>query len=40
MELHLERMKVAIKMNSKTGKNAKFITLPIMHNPKHIDYEL
>lgn len=40
MELHLEKMELAIKLNSKTGKNAKFITLPILHNPKHADYEM
>ena len=40
MELHLERMEVSVKLNSRTGKNAKFITLPILHNPKHADYEM
>jgi transposase len=40
MELHLEKMEVAIKLNGKVGKAAKFITLPILHNPKHIDYEM
>ncbi len=40
MELHLERMELAIKLNGKVGKNAKFITLPILHNPKHADYEM
>lgn len=40
MELHLEKMELAIKLNGKTGKNAKFITLPILHNPKHADYEM
>ena len=40
MELHLEKMELAIKLNSKTGKNAKFIILPILHNPKHADYEM
>ena len=40
MELYLERMEVAVKLNSRTGKNAKFITLPILHNPKHADYEM
>ena len=40
MELHLEKMELAIKLNSRTGQNAKFITLPILHNPKHADYEM
>jgi len=40
MELHLEKMEVAIKLNGKVGKAAKFITLPILHNPKHVDYEM
>ena len=40
MELRLDKMELAIKLNSKTGKNAKFITLPILHNPKHADYEM
>ena len=40
MELHIETMELAIKLNGKVGKNAKFITLPILHNPKHADYEM
>jgi transposase len=40
MELHLETMTLSIKLNGKVGKNAKFITLPILHNPKHVDYEM
>lgn len=40
MELHLDAMELAIKMNGKQGKNAKFITLKILHNPKHTDYEI
>ena len=40
MELHLETMELAIKLNGKVGKKAKFITLPIQHNPKHADYEM
>ena len=40
IELHLERMEVSVKLNGKVGKNAKFITLPILHNPKHVDYEM
>ena len=40
MELHLEKMEVAIKLNNKTGRNSKFITLPILNNPKHTDYEM
>ena len=37
--LHLERMEIDIK-TSKSGKNETFITLPILHNPKHADYEM
>ncbi len=40
MDLHLDRMEVSVKLNSRTGRNAKFITLPILHNPKHADYEI
>ena len=40
MELHLDTMELAIKMNGKVGKGAKFITLKMLHNPKHADYEL
>lgn len=40
MELHLDSMDLAIKLNGKVGKEAKFITLPILHNPKHADYEM
>ena len=40
VELHLDSMELAIKLNGKVGKNAKFITLPILHNPKHADYEM
>ncbi len=40
MEIHLDAMELAIKMNGKLGKNAKFITLKILHNPKHTDYEM
>lgn len=40
MELHLDSMELAIKMNGKVGKDAKFITLKMLHNPKHADYEL
>lgn len=40
MELNLERMEVSIKLNGKVGKKAKYITLPILHNPKHVDYEM
>ncbi len=40
MELHLDTMELSIKMNGKVGKEAKFITLPILHNPKHADYEM
>ena len=40
MELHLDTMMLSIKLNGKLGKNSKFITLPILHNPKHADYEM
>lgn len=40
MELRLDTMKLAIKLNGKVGKDAKFIILPILHNPKHADYEM
>ena len=40
MELHLDTMELSIKMNGKVGKEAKFITLKILHNPKHADYEM
>ena len=40
VELHLEKMQLAIKVNGKQGKNAKFITLKMLHNPKHADYEM
>ena len=40
IELHLDKMELAIKMNGKVGKNAKFITLKMLHNPKHADYEM
>ena len=40
MELHLDTMELSIKLNGKQGNKAKFITLPILHNPKHADYEM
>lgn len=40
MELRLDSMELAIKLNGKQGKNAKFVTLRILHNPKHADYEM
>jgi len=40
MELHLDTMVLSIKLNGKQGKSAKFLTLPILHNPKHADYEI
>lgn len=40
MELHLDTMELAIKMNGKQGNNAKFITLRMLHNPKHAEYEM
>jgi len=40
LELHLDTMELAIKLNGKVGKEAKFVTLRILHNPKHADYEM
>ena len=40
VELHLDTMELAIKMNGKVGKESKFITLKMLHNPKHADYEM
>ena len=40
MELHFDTMELAIKMNGKQGINAEFITLKMLHNPKHADYEM
>ena len=40
MELLLDTMELAIKMNGKQGNNAKFITLKMQHNPKHAEYEM
>ena len=40
MELHLDTMELAIKMNGKVGKESRFITLKMLHNPKHADYEM
>lgn len=40
MELYLDTMELAIKMNGKQGNNAKFITLKMLHNPKHAEYEM
>ena len=40
MVLHLDRMEIDIKTNGGLGKKATFITLPILHNPKHADYEM
>ena len=40
MELHLETMELSIKINGKVGKEAKFITLKMLHNPKHAEYEM
>lgn len=40
MVLRLEKMELEIKLNGKTGKGAKFMTLPILHNPKHVEYEM
>ena len=40
MELHLDTMELSIKLNGKVGKEAKFITMSILHNPKHAEYEM
>lgn len=40
MVLRLETMEIDIKTNGSLGQKAKFITLPILHNPKHADYEM
>ena len=40
LELRFDTMELAIKMNGKQGNNAKFITLKMLHNPKHADYEM
>jgi hypothetical protein len=40
MVLRLDSMELDIKTNGKTGSNSSIITLPIMHNPKHADYEM
>lgn len=40
MELHLDTMELDIKLNGKQGNNAKFVTLKILHNPKHAEYEM
>ena len=40
MELHLDTMELSVKLNGKVGKDAKFVTMPILHNPKHADYEM
>ena len=40
MNLHLDTLTLDIKINGKTGKNAKFISLPIVYNLKHADYEM
>ena len=40
MVLHLDRMEIDIKTNGALGKKASFITLPILHNPKHAEYEM
>ncbi len=40
MELHLDSMELAIKMNGKQGNNAKYIMLKMLHNLKHADYEM
>lgn len=40
MNLYLDTMTLDIKVNGKSGKNAKFISLPIVYNLKHADYEM
>ena len=40
IELYLDTMELAIKMNGKVGKESKFITLKMLHNPKHAEYEM
>jgi len=40
MVLHLDKMEIDIKTNGALGKKATFIILPILHNPKHADYEM
>lgn len=40
MNLYLDTMTLDIKVNGKTGRNAKFISLPIVYNLKHADYEM
>lgn len=40
MNIHLDTMTLDVKINGKTGKNAKFISLPIVYNLKHADYEM
>ena len=40
MVLHLERMEIDIKTNGSLGKKATFLTLPILYNLKHVDYEV
>ena len=40
MVLHLDRMEIDIKTNGGLGKKTTFITLPILYNPKHADYEM
>ena len=40
MVLHLDKMEIDIKTNGALGKKASFITLPILHNSKHANYEM
>lgn len=40
MVLRLDSMEIDIKTNGGLGKKATFITLPILYNPKHADYEM
>ena len=40
MELHLDTMELLVKTNGKVGKAARFITMPILYNAKHADYEM
>ena len=39
-ELHLDTMILNVKINGKADRSAKFISLPIIYNLKHADYEM
>ena len=40
MEINLDTMRLLVKTNGKVGKAARFITMPILYNAKHADYEM